>query len=75
MEKLLLKPSEVAEVLGIGRSLTYELIAQKQIPSVRLGRCIRVQISTLRDWLAKQQADQKTNQELSGTPEEATVSG
>jgi len=45
MEKLLLKPLEAAQVLGIGRSLIYELIARKEIPSVRLGRCLRVQKS------------------------------
>lgn len=51
MEKLLLKPSEAAQVLGIGRSLTYELIARGEIPSVRLGRCIRVPTESLQRWL------------------------
>lgn len=51
MEKLLLKPSEVAEALGIGRSLIYELIARKEIPSVRLGRCIRIRRDSLEKWL------------------------
>jgi prophage regulatory protein len=51
MEKLLLKPSEAAQVLGIGRSLTYELIARKEIPSVRLGRCIRVPADSLQQWI------------------------
>jgi len=47
----LLKPNEVAEQLGIGRSLTYELIAQGQIPHIRLGRCIRVSEQSLQEWL------------------------
>lgn len=51
MEKLLLKPSEVAQILGIGRSLIYELIARGEIPSVRLGRCIRVPTESLQRWL------------------------
>jgi excisionase family DNA binding protein len=51
MEKLLLKPSEAAQVLGIGRSLIYELIARREIPSVRLGRCIRVPVESLQQWL------------------------
>jgi excisionase family DNA binding protein len=55
MEKLLLKPSEVAQVLGIGRSLIYELIARKEIPSVRLGRCIRVPAESLQRWLRDQE--------------------
>ena len=51
MEKLLLKPSEAARVLGIGRSLIYELIARKEIPSIRLGRCIRIPSESLHQWL------------------------
>ena len=51
MEKLLLKPSEAAQILGIGRSLIYELIAQKIIPSIRIGRCIRVPSESLQKWL------------------------
>lgn len=51
MEKLLLKPSEVTHILGIGRSLVYELIARKDIPSIRLGRCIRVPSESLQRWL------------------------
>lgn len=51
MDKILLKPSEVTQVLGIGRSLVYELIARKEIPSVRIGRCIRVPADSLKQWL------------------------
>ena len=51
MEKLLLKPSEVGQVLGIGRSLVYGLIAQGVIPSVRLGRTIRVPRASLEKWI------------------------
>ena len=58
MEKLLLKPSEVTQVLGIGRSLVYELIARKEIPSVRLGRCIRVPAESLQRWIRDQENSQ-----------------
>jgi len=51
MEKLLLKPSEVTQILGIGRSMTYELINQKVIPSIRVGRCIRVSKESLEQWI------------------------
>ena len=62
MEKLLLKPSEVTQILGIGRSLVYELIARKEIPSVRLGRCIRIRIDSLEQWL-KEQEDKRQDGE------------
>ena len=51
MERLLLKPSEVAQILGIGRSMAYELINQEVIPSIRLGRCIRVSKESLEQWI------------------------
>jgi len=56
MDKLLLKPIEAAQVLGIGRSLIYELIARREIPSVRLGRCLRVPTESLQRWLIDQES-------------------
>ncbi len=55
MEKLLLKPSEAAQILCIGRSLMYELLARKEIPSVRLGRCLRVPTESLQRWLKEKE--------------------
>jgi excisionase family DNA binding protein len=50
LERLLLRPAEAAEILGVSRSKLYELIAQGKIPSVRLdeGRLIRVPIAALK---------------------------
>jgi prophage regulatory protein len=57
MEKLLLKPSEVTNILGIGRSMVYELIARKEMPSVRLGRCIRIPADSLKQWLKDKETE------------------
>jgi len=38
----LLNIAEVAAYLGIGRSLAYALVARHELPSVRLGRLVRV---------------------------------
>jgi prophage regulatory protein len=56
VERLLLRPNEVAESLGISRSRAYELIAAGDIPSVRLGTSIRVSTEALREWVANQDA-------------------
>jgi excisionase family DNA binding protein len=50
LERLLLRPAEAAEILGVSRSKLYELIAQGKIPSVRLdeGRLIRVPVAALK---------------------------
>ncbi len=51
MEKLLLTPTEVAKALSIGRSRVYEMIWQKEIPSVRIGRSIRIPRQPLEVWI------------------------
>lgn len=54
MEKLLLKPTEAAEAIGLGRSKTYQLISSGIIPSVRIGKSVRVPIAALRNWIEQQ---------------------
>jgi len=49
---LLLDALEVAELLGIGRTKTYELIARGELPVLRVGRCVRVPRSGLDTWIA-----------------------
>ena len=51
MEKLLMKPSEVAECLGLGRTKTYELIASGQLSTVRIGGVLRVPANSVRRWI------------------------
>jgi excisionase family DNA binding protein len=38
----LLRPEEAAAVLGISRWLVYELAKRGELPSVRLGRLLRI---------------------------------
>ena len=52
MDKLLLKPSEVSEILGLGRSRTYEMLAQGEIPAIRISqRAIRIPAKKLQQWI------------------------
>ena len=51
MDRLLLRPDEAAEVLGVGRSKLYELLAAGDLPSVRIGRAVRVPVSALERWV------------------------
>ena len=46
--KLLLRPIEICDALGVSRTKAYELIASGTIPSVRLGRSIRVPVEAIR---------------------------
>jgi excisionase family DNA binding protein len=54
MEKLLLRPVEAAEAIGISRSKIYELLASGELPSVRIGASVRVPVEALRAWIAEQ---------------------
>lgn len=56
MEKLLLRPTEVSELVGIGKSKVYELLASGVIPSVRIGKSVRVPANRLRQWIEELQA-------------------
>ena len=49
-----LKVPEVAKTLRIARSRAYELVAEGQIPAVRIGRSVRVPRHELDQWLADQ---------------------
>jgi len=62
MERLLLKPTEAAEVIGLGRSKTYQLISSGVIPSVRIGKSVRVPVVALRNWIEQQLREQKQPQ-------------
>ena len=52
-ERLLLKPAEAAELIGLGRSKTYELIRTGELPSVRLGKSLRVPLRELQAWVER----------------------
>jgi len=52
MDRLLLKPHEAAELLGVGRSKIYALLAAGELPSVRLGHSVRVPVGALKEWVA-----------------------
>ena len=53
-----LKVPEVAEVLRIARSRAYELVADGEMPSVRIGRSVRVSRRELERWLEEQRQPQ-----------------
>ncbi len=50
-ERAMLTVVEAARWLRISRNLAYELVNQGQIPSVRLGRVIRVPRWALEAWI------------------------
>ena len=43
--------ADLCELLGIGRTLAYQLVAERTIPAVRIGRAIRVRKVDVEEWL------------------------
>jgi excisionase family DNA binding protein len=46
-----LRIPEAAEALGIGRTNIYEPIATGELPTIRVGRAVRISVSTLQKWV------------------------
>jgi excisionase family DNA binding protein len=47
----LLKADDIARVLNISRSMAYQLIQRGEIPSVRIGRVVRVRPRDLEEFI------------------------
>jgi len=52
--RLVLTVEEAAQLLGIGRTLAWRLVQEGELPSVRLGRCVRVPRRELEAWVQEQ---------------------
>lgn len=67
MERLLYKPAEVGELIGVSRARAYELIAAGVIPSIRIGtvveRYVRGSIREFERAHAKRTDREKNRQE------------
>jgi excisionase family DNA binding protein len=50
---MLLKPTEAAAVLGIGRSKLYELLQDGVLESVRIGACRRIPTEVLTEFVRR----------------------
>lgn len=57
--RLMLRPTEAADAIGVSRSKAYQLIAEGTLPSVRLGGCVRVPVVALQQWIDAQLAAER----------------
>ncbi len=67
MKKILLRPAEAADVLGVSRTKIYELISRGVVPSMRLDGLIRVPLDRLNDWVDAQMQAQRA-ESVEATP-------
>ena len=64
MDKLLYTVPEAAAQLGLGRSKLYELLNSGALPTVRIGRAVRIPAAALEEWVARQVNEQTTESKL-----------
>lgn len=50
-ERLAISVIELAEQLGIGKTIAYQLVKRDDFPSVRIGDRILIPVDGLREWL------------------------
>ena len=55
-QPILLTPAQVCQLVNLGRSKIYELLASQQIPSISVGRSRRVLRKDLMSWIEKQRS-------------------
>ena len=55
-QRIAYRVAEAADVLGISRAKTYQLIAAGVLPSIRLGGCLRVPAEALQQCIDRQLA-------------------
>lgn len=68
-EPLLLRIEQTARLCNLGRSKTYELVRAGVIPSIRIGRSVRVPAAALEAWISQQVEAQANSEEAnSATP-------
>jgi excisionase family DNA binding protein len=54
MEPLTLTVIDAARALGISRTKAYAMARSGELPTLRIGRAVRVPIAELRAWIASQ---------------------
>lgn len=51
MQKELLSLQEARELIGVSRTTIYQMAKQGQIPTLKIGKCIKVPRKKLDEWI------------------------
>jgi excisionase family DNA binding protein len=54
LDKLTVRVATAADLLDISRAKAYELLAARILPSIRVGRSVRVPVAALTEWVRRQ---------------------
>jgi excisionase family DNA binding protein len=69
----LLRPADLAKLLGVSRSRVYQLLASGVVPAVRVGGAIRIPRAAWEEWLRGRTAEalaslRETSASTAGNP-------
>lgn len=56
MDHEMLRVDEVAALLKFGRTKVYQLVADGELPAVRIGKALRISAEALQVWIREQAA-------------------
>jgi len=59
LERLLLRPLEVAAQLGVSRSLVYRLVASGELKALTVGKSLRIPTGAVHQFVAKRRAERR----------------
>jgi excisionase family DNA binding protein len=54
MERILLRPAETADAIGVSRARVYQLLRAGELPSILVGGRLRIPVEQLRQWVREQ---------------------
>lgn len=52
-EQLLLTPEEAFQAIGVKRAKGYQMLANNELPSFKIGRLRKVPVDALHQWIAQ----------------------
>lgn len=56
VDRILYRPVEAAEAIGVSRSRIYELVNSGEIPSIKVGNVTRIPVDKLHEWVEQRTA-------------------
>lgn len=54
-QPLVLRVEDLAQILAIGRNTAYELVRSGKIKSIRIGKCYRITMDAITEYLEQRQ--------------------
>ena len=66
MDRILLRITEAAPMLGFARTTLYKLIREHQVPFCRVGKSLRIPVGALEDWAREKGIEFKAAQQAQG---------